>query len=112
MNNLRIFAVLLLITCTLSVLSRTTNKLWPKPVNYTYDTEGTEDIVYPCNIKFKISGQEAIGIQQIISFYQINVFACSKTDQTKGELVINVVNAGQYIAKDAKQEKYTLSLPK
>lgn len=41
MNNLKIFAIILLVTSSFAALSHTTNKLWPKPTNYTYDTEGT-----------------------------------------------------------------------
>jgi hypothetical protein len=54
-------------------------------------------------MKFTINGSDTLAVQQIVNFYQISVFGCSKTDQTKGELVITVANAGQYIATDVKQ---------
>jgi hypothetical protein len=53
-------------------------------------------------MKFTFNGNDSIGAQQIVNFYQINVFGCAKTDQTKGELVITINNGGQYIATELK----------
>ena len=54
-------------------------------------------------MKFTINGSDTLGVQLMVNLYQINVFGCSKTDQTSQELVITVANAGQYIATDVKQ---------
>ena len=103
MVNLKIFALLILLAYSLDALSRTTTKLWPKPANFTYDTAGTQLLVAPCSMKFTINGSDTLGVQLMVNLYQINVFGCSKTDQTNQELVITVANAGQYIATDVKQ---------
>ncbi len=39
------------------------------------------------------------------------MFACTPQDPIRGELLIGVLNAGQYVATDLKHERYTLLLP-
>jgi len=103
MNHTKIYLCLFwLFVYVLSATSHDSKKLWPKPTNYTYDPEGLQVTVSPCSMKFTFNGNDSLGAQQIVNFYQINVFGCSKTDQTKGELVVTITNGGQYIATDLK----------
>ena len=52
--------VALLCFSSLAILSRTTNKLWPKPLSFTSDTDGSSISLSPCHMKFIVNaGTEA-----------------------------------------------------
>jgi len=40
---------------TLAVLSRNTNKIWPKPLTFTTDTAGSTITISPCHMKFIVN---------------------------------------------------------
>lgn len=103
MKSIKILALCLLISTAWAALSRTTEKLWPRPLSFTYDTEGASISISPCNMKFTINAAESAYIQQIISEYQTKVFQCPQIQQTRGELLIAVVNGGVLTATDVKQ---------
>jgi len=84
MDLLRFLLLSLLALPALAVLSRATNILWPRPISFSYDTEGPSLPVNPCNMKFTINAADEFQIQQILDLYQTKVFGCSSVQQTKG----------------------------
>lgn len=101
-------AVLLVLSSTATV--HTSNRLWPKPANLTYDPQGENVTVSPCNIKYVVESPGQPYVEEIISLYQVQIFKCVKI--VPGNLVMNIIvkNTDQFIATDLKHEKYTLSL--
>jgi hexosaminidase len=104
--------LLALFAPSLSAPLKNTDTLWPLPHTYTYDSEGENMTVSPCQIKYIISSPDKIYIQEIISLYLINVFNCRSSEQGKTQLTITVPNQGQFIATDKKHEVYNISLNK
>jgi hypothetical protein len=96
-----LFIIALLSFSSLAILSRTTDKLWPKPLSFTTDTDGSPLSLSPCHMKFIVNADtEAEYVQQIISLYQNKVFGCTEIDQTRGDLTIAIINGGQMTATD------------
>ena len=105
------FAVLIiLIVTSLAVQQSDSNLLWPLPINYTYETEGQNLTVSPCEINFNIEAADKIYVQEIITLYLLNVFKCSSSAKGNYTLTVQVANAGQLVATDKKHEKYTLEI--
>ncbi len=98
----------LLVCSTLAQTNHTTDKIWPKPANFSYNVSGENITVSPCDIKYVIEAPSQLTISEIISLYQIQVFGCGKT--TEGKVILNVIvkNTDQFIATDLKHEKYSL----
>jgi len=96
-----LFMTILLVLAS-AATEHTSNRLWPKPANLTYDPEGENVTVSPCNIKYVVESPGQPYIEDIISLYQVQIFKCAKIEP--GSLIMNVIvkNTDQFIATDLK----------
>ncbi len=112
--GLKLVEVVLLALICLSVQTATahdSSTLWPLPINYSYDTAGTNVTISPCDVKYEVNAADKVYIEEIISIYLIEVFKCQSRSPGKATLAISVTNKNQFLATDLKHEKYTLTLP-
>jgi hypothetical protein len=51
---MKLFILLLTFLALSTATSNSTNKIWPKPANFTYTPEGDNYTVSPCDLKYVV----------------------------------------------------------
>lgn len=72
MKYIRIFVVAIVATLlaqSLAVKSNKTDVLWPLPASYSFETEGENIVMDPCEINYVIESPIAQQVKDIVNYY-------------------------------------------
>ena len=113
MRNIHIFVVAILTTLSLqsyAIASNKTDVLWPLPASYSFETEGENIVMDPCEINYVIEAPIAQQVRDIINYYLDTVFKCQKGRPAKVIMNIVVEKAVPLLPKETFHEAYSILL--
>ena len=81
--------VVILLTQINALKSNKTDVLWPLPASYSFETEGENIVMDPCEINYVIEAPIAQQVRDIVNYYLDSVFKCQKGRSAK--VIMNIV---------------------
>lgn len=88
-SYLSIVVAAVLLVATTASLTNESSVLWPKPTSYSYESEGENLIINPCEVKYIIEAPATQFVDDVINLYLEQVFKCDRKQTLK--IIMNIV---------------------